>query len=141
MSENEKDISAFNRRDFLRGGSVATMMAMLGGVEVFAQTNQAPTGPTKVNVVKLKVAVIGLGAWGREIVTTLARIPEADSAAICDTYPAALKRLASVAPAAALTAGFSIFQAFSSDTVLPLRRTATTSALSRLPRSVTEFPA
>ena len=103
MSENEKDISAFNRRDFLRGGSVATMMTMLGGVEVFAQTNQAPTGPTKVNVVKLKVAVIGLGAWGREIVNTLARIPEADIAAICDTYPAALKRIASVAPSAAQT--------------------------------------
>jgi predicted dehydrogenase len=49
------------------------------------------------------VAVIGLGAWGREIVNTLARLEQADIAAICDTYPAALKRIASAAPGAAQT--------------------------------------
>jgi len=103
MNENENDTLGYNRRDFLRGGSVATMMTMLGGVELFAQTNEPPTGPTKVNVVKIKVAVIGLGTRGREIVNTLARVPEADLAAICDTYPASLKRIASAAPGAAQT--------------------------------------
>jgi predicted dehydrogenase len=103
MNENETDVSGFNRRDFLRGGSVATMMTMLGGVELFAQTNEPPSGPTKVHVVKMKVAVIGLGAWGREIVNTLARLEQAEIAAICDTYPAALKRIASSAPGAVQT--------------------------------------
>ncbi len=103
MNENESEALGYNRRDFLRGGSVATLMTMLGGVELFAQTNAAPAGESKAPVVKIKIGVIGLGAWGREILNTLARLPQADVAAICDTYPASLKRIASAAPAAAQT--------------------------------------
>ena len=44
MSENENDALGFNRRDFLKGGSAATLMTMLGGVELLAQTNAAPGG-------------------------------------------------------------------------------------------------
>jgi len=106
MSENESNNQAFNRRDFLKGGSVATMMTMLGGVELFAQTNTPPAGETKPAAVKMKVAVIGLGAWGREIINTLATVPEADLAAICDTYAASLKRIASAAPGAAQVADY-----------------------------------
>src|ERR1035438_4650108 len=91
MNESEKEALGYNRRDFLRGGSVATLMTMLGGVELFAQTNAAPAGAAKAPTVKIKVAVIGLGAWGREIINTLARMPQAvnpidaEIAAICDT--------------------------------------------------------
>ena len=107
MNENESEALGYNRRDFLRGGSVATLMTMLGGVELFAQTNAVPAGETKVSpVVKIKVAVIGLGAWGREIINTLARVPQAEIAAICDTYPASLKRTASAAPGAVQTADY-----------------------------------
>jgi predicted dehydrogenase len=70
-------------------------------VELFAQTNAAPGGESSEFTTKVKVAVIGLGAWGREILNTLAVTPEADIAAICDTYPAALKRSSSLAPKAA----------------------------------------
>jgi predicted dehydrogenase len=107
MNENENEALGYNRRDFIRGGSVATLMTMLGGVELFAQTNAAPAGETKTApVVKIKVAVIGLGSWGREILNTLGRVPQADIAAICDTYPASLKRTASAAPGAAQTADY-----------------------------------
>jgi predicted dehydrogenase len=112
MNENESEVLGYNRRDFLRGGSVATLMTMLGGVELFAQTNAAPSGETQAPAVKIKVAVIGLGAWGREIINTLARMPQAtppidaDIAAICDTYPASLKRTASAAPGAVQTADY-----------------------------------
>ena len=112
MNENENDALGYNRRDFLKGGSVATLMTMLGGVELFAQTNAAPAGATKEPAVKIKVAVIGLGAWGREILNTLARMPqaeppiEADIAAVCDTYPAFLKRGGNAAPGAAQTADY-----------------------------------
>jgi len=101
MNENENDPLGYNRRDFLKGGSVATLMTMLGGVELLGQS--APAGETKSDDSKIKVAVIGLGAWGREILNTLGRLPMADIAAICDTYPASLRRAATAAPGAIQT--------------------------------------
>lgn len=99
MNETNDSLE-FNRRDFLRGGSVATLMAMLGGVPLLAQKatgaeEQKPSGPT------LPVAVIGLGPWGREILTTLAQQSETQVAAICDTYGAFLRRSGKAAPGAA----------------------------------------
>ncbi len=94
----------FNRRDFLKGGSLATLMTMLGGVRLFAEP--APAGESKPAAPKVKCAVIGLGIWGREILTTLGRLPQADIAAICDTYPASLRRSAAAAPGAASTADY-----------------------------------
>jgi predicted dehydrogenase len=112
MNENEAEGLEYNRRDFLRGGSVATLMTMLGGVELFGQTNGAPAGDTTAPSAKIKVAVIGLGAWGREIVNTLVRVAPAEAvlpaelAAICDTYPASLKRAANAAPGAEQVADY-----------------------------------
>jgi predicted dehydrogenase len=103
MNENETNALDFNRRDFLKGGSVATLMTMLGGVELLGETNAAPGGESKAPDAKLKVGVIGLGAWGREILNTLALVPQADVAAVCDTYPASVRRAASLAPKAAPT--------------------------------------
>jgi len=106
MNENESSGSDFNRRDFLKSGSVATLMTMMGGMELLGQTNSAPAGETKVVGEKVKVAVIGLGAWGRELLNTLGRIPEAEVAAICDTYAASLRRSATAAPGAVQTADY-----------------------------------
>jgi predicted dehydrogenase len=89
----------FNRRNFLKGSSVATMMAMLGGVELRAQAPEAKEEEKEPGE-GVKCAVIGLGARGREIVSTLARIKSADIAAVCDKYPAFLKRGANLAPKA-----------------------------------------
>ncbi|HEY5913369.1 MAG TPA: Gfo/Idh/MocA family oxidoreductase [Verrucomicrobiae bacterium] len=102
MNQIEHQNQDFNRRDFLKGGSVATLMTMLGGVELFAQTNGAPA-EAKPSGPKVKVAVIGLGSWGREIINTLGRIPQADIAAICDTYAASVRRASTSAPAAKQT--------------------------------------
>src|SRR6266404_368238 len=103
MNENESNPEDFNRRDFLKSGSVATLMTMLGGVDLFAQANATPASETKPPATKVKVAVVGLGAWGREILNTLAQIDEADIAVICDTYPASIRRSSSSAPAASQT--------------------------------------
>jgi predicted dehydrogenase len=102
MNENENRIEDFNRRDFLKSGSVATMMAMLGGVEVLAQT-AAPAAAAAAVGPKTKVAVIGAGKWGREIISTLARLtpPIAEVAVICDTNKTARDRAAKDAPKAA----------------------------------------
>src|SRR5258708_7191934 len=103
MNENECNVLDFNRRDFLKSGSAATLMTMLGGVGLFAETNAAAGAEAKVDGPKLKVAVIGLGTWGREILNTLALVPQADVAGVCDTYPASVRRAATLAPGAVQT--------------------------------------
>jgi predicted dehydrogenase len=75
------------------------MMALLGGVEIKAQQKEAEKRVGE----KVAIGVIGIGNWGREIVATLAKIPEAEIAMICDTYPASVKRAATIAPNAKTT--------------------------------------
>ncbi|MCL4178486.1 MAG: Gfo/Idh/MocA family oxidoreductase [Verrucomicrobia bacterium] len=87
------------RRDFIKGGSAATLMGLLGGIELTARAAEAEA--PAVAVAKTRCAVIGLGSWGREIVSTLSRIPGAEVAAVCDTYGASLRRAARSAPGAA----------------------------------------
>ena len=101
MNEQQNASSEFNRRDFLRGGSLATVMTMLGGVDLLAQTNVAPAATTTAVGPKVKLAVIGLGPWGREILTSLSRQPQAEVVAICDNYDVSLRRSAKAAPGAA----------------------------------------
>ncbi len=92
----------FNRRDFIKGGSLATLMTFLGGVEITAQTEaKAEVAKADDDRPKVKCAVIGFGNWGREIVATLSRLPQAQVAAVCDNYDATLKRAAKSAPGAA----------------------------------------
>ena len=67
MNENGKGPLGYNRRDFLKSGSFASLMSLMGGVELFAQTTSPPTEESKPAGAKLKIGVIGLGAWGREI--------------------------------------------------------------------------
>src|SRR5688572_863005 len=90
----------FNRRDFIRGSSLATVMAMLGGVELRAQAPDAAKEEEKEVGNVVKCGVIGLGARGREIVSTLARLKQAEISAVCDKYPAFMKRGANLAPKA-----------------------------------------
>jgi predicted dehydrogenase len=106
MSEHENISQDYNRRDFLKGGSVATLMTMLGGVQLLAQNNAEPAAQPAFAGAKTKVAVIGLGAWGRELLTSLNKVPQADVAAICDTYPASLRRSATSAPGAVQTGDY-----------------------------------
>jgi len=103
MNEDENDLLGYNRRDFLKGGSVATLMTMLGGVELLAAPATSDIKPTDA---KVKVAVIGVGSWGREILNTLGRLPMADVAAVCEVYPASLKRAATAAPNAVQTSDY-----------------------------------
>src|SRR5436190_20417651 len=103
MNVNENDALGVNRRDFLKSGSFATLMTMLGGVELLAETNSPTSGLTTIVLPKVKIGVIGLGAWGRELLNVLGRLEQADITAICDTYPPFLRRNASAAPGATPT--------------------------------------
>jgi predicted dehydrogenase len=95
---NDSFNGEFNRRDFIQSGSLATVMAMLGGVQLI--TPQAAAEETKPTGAKVKVAVIGCGGWGRELLKMLGRLELAQVVAICDTYPAAMRKCASDAPGA-----------------------------------------
>src|SRR5689334_16431990 len=109
MKENQSDFREVNRREFIKGGSVATLMTMLGGVEI-ARGDGVPASSdaasTEENVPKVKVAVIGLGPWGREIVNTLSTMKSADIAGICDTYTSTFTRCAKDAPNAVKEASY-----------------------------------
>jgi predicted dehydrogenase len=54
----------------------------------------------------VKLGVIGIGPWGREILNTLARLPQAEVVAVCDTYAAMAKRGGTAAPGATVTADY-----------------------------------
>ena len=103
---NTNDLPESNRRDFLKNASLATMMAMMGGVELRAD-DTAKSAPPDAGLTKIppappiNIGVIGLGGWGREILTQLGNIntdpkrEKKDSApvvAICDIYPAAVRK-------------------------------------------------
>ncbi len=93
----------FNRRDFLRGASLTTLMAMMGGVELRAEdasTNVEPALTIIPTGRPVKYGVIGLGPWAREIITQLGKLPNAPVVALCDTFPKALSRAAEAAPKA-----------------------------------------
>ena len=93
MKQQKKNTAEFNRRDFLRGSSAAAVMTMLGGVQLVtdARTAQA-VDVEKLHGPPVKSAVIGLGGRGREVVSTLAVLPEAQVVALCDTYAASIRR-------------------------------------------------
>jgi len=101
MKQKKQKTTEVNRRDFLKGGSAATLMTLLGGVELtMDRTSARAVDAEKLHGPAVKSAVIGLGARGREIVTALATQPEAQVVAVCDKYPAYLRRGASAAPGA-----------------------------------------
>lgn len=94
----DKELS---RRNFLQGASMATIMAMLGGIELKpAENEQQPQAqPTEVKRGNpVNCAVIGCGVWGREILSTLATLPTAPVVAICDNYQPMLNRAKKLAP-------------------------------------------
>ena len=91
------------RRDFLKGGSFAALMMLMGGVEIRAQEKSQEAGPVteeKPLGAAVKCALIGCGNWGREILKTLARLPKAQVVAICDQYEPFLRRAKESAPKA-----------------------------------------
>ena len=83
---------------------MAALMAMMGGVEIRAAEKPKADAKAAVEDEKpgppVKCAVVGVGAWGRDIVKSLARLPNAPIVALCDTYPNFLKRGAQDAPKA-----------------------------------------
>ena len=113
--KKRKISSVVDRREFLKNTSVATFMAMMGGVELTESrgadiTNQPAAAETPLTVIPalpaVNFGVIGAGVWGRKIVNTLnllkndSQYKNTEVVAICDTFPAWLDRAAKDAPKA-----------------------------------------
>jgi predicted dehydrogenase len=112
--KRKKDSSEVDRRAFLKNTSVATFMAMMGGVEL-AAPGAADPGPPAAAAAPLtelpplpavNYGVIGAGVWGRKIITTLtllkndSRYKNTEVVAVCDTYSGWLERAGNLAPKA-----------------------------------------
>jgi len=90
----------FDRRAFLKttAGTLALLLSRDG-----LAAGQAPTAPVPAAGPPVRFGVIGLGAWGREILESLGRTDAAQVAAICDVYEPFLTRAASNASRAERT--------------------------------------
>src|SRR5437016_14563980 len=97
---NKNETAELNRRDFLKGSSFASLMTMLGGVELITRAPLHAADLATIVPFQVKCAVIGLGNWGREIIATLSRLKTAQLVAVCDTYSSSFKRAANTAPKA-----------------------------------------
>ena len=84
--------NTIDRRDFLKGAA-ATVALLFTAEELMAQeAATAVTGPA------VKFGVVGLGLWGKEVLSTLSRLPSAQVTAICDTYEPFLNKGKEIAP-------------------------------------------
>src|SRR5262245_8840419 len=91
-----------SRRDFLKTAT-ASLMVLFTEEELIRGAilqDEKPVGPP------VKVGVIGLGQWGKEILATLARSGSVAVTAISDTYEAALTKGKEIAPKAATFADY-----------------------------------
>jgi len=101
-----------SRRDFVKNSTFTAAMLAMGGVPLFAQ--EKPEGTSfNANAVQTvqKVAVIGCGEWGREILKELSLVTVTDKntntvtkraevVAVCDPYAVSLRRAKEAAPGA-----------------------------------------
>jgi predicted dehydrogenase len=91
------------RRDFLKGAA-ATLAALLSERGLGAA--RLPPAADDFKGQPVACAVIGAGTWGRELLSTMSRVPSVTVSAICDSYAPSLKRAAEAAPKATAAADY-----------------------------------
>jgi predicted dehydrogenase len=105
-----KNSSRINRRDFLRTGSLGALGLLAGSaleIPAQAQTAQpAPAGRKSSEGPSVNLAIIGVGPWGRELISTLATVPGARVHTVCENYPPFLRRATNAAPEAKAVAEY-----------------------------------
>jgi predicted dehydrogenase len=85
-----------SRRDFLKTAA-AGLLVVFTHEDLAAAAGSIET--TQVSP-PVRTGVIGIGQWGKEILSSLSRLPSAQVVAICDEYEPALKKGLEVAPRA-----------------------------------------
>ena len=92
-NRNSSGRPSLSRRNFLLLGSFSPLVG--GPSEAFALRDEAAYAAahaSRSQEEQVNVALVGFGPWGREIATTLSRLPEANLMAICDNYDVMLRR-------------------------------------------------
>lgn len=104
----EDSSTNLTRRNFIRDGSLA--MAMIAGsaipIPLLGAANDTnapavnPDGTTnyKGETPQVNLGIIGCGPWGRELLKIVSLLPNGPVVAVCDNYPAALRRAGTLAP-------------------------------------------
>ncbi|MCS7089969.1 MAG: Gfo/Idh/MocA family oxidoreductase [Limisphaera sp.] len=100
----------WNRREFLRGSSLAALATLLGGVRL-VRPNATAAESESVNTERVKVGLIGLGQWGRDLLDQLLRLPQAEVAGLCDNYTPMLRRSSKRVPDAFATEDYQVLLA------------------------------
>lgn len=91
---------AEERRGFLKSAMAGTMAGLM---VLFSEEELRAAMAYEQDPVKglpVKIGIIGLGQWGKELLTNLSRIPSAQVAMICDTYEPYHKKGLELAPKA-----------------------------------------
>lgn len=96
---------SLDRRLFL-AGAAATLSALLGERGLSAAHLPAPQDEPTFEGPPVKVALIGVGPWGRELLTHIGRLPSLELVAVCDSYAPFLKRAQQAAPKAQALADY-----------------------------------
>lgn len=92
--------NGMDRREFLKGAAAAATMALLITTDQVAKAQDAG-GEAAITGPAVKIGVIGMGVWGREILTALSKMPSAQVTAICDTYEPFMNKGKEIVPNAA----------------------------------------
>jgi len=79
-----------SRRNFLKRSSMASLLGLAGAVEIVPRL--APQPVRASDKPPVNCGLIGFGQRGRELASTLGRVPDANLMAICDTYNVMLRR-------------------------------------------------
>lgn len=87
---HQQRASVLSRRSFLKKGALVPLAGLTPFGEAIAGESTRERGSVADDQVNM--AIIGFGTWGREIATTLGRIPEANVVAVVDSYDVMLTR-------------------------------------------------
>lgn len=96
---------SLDRRLFL-AGAAATLSALLGERGLSAAHLPPPQDEPTFEGPPVKIALIGVGPWGRELLTHLGRLSSLQLVAVCDNYAPFLERARDAAPKAQALADY-----------------------------------
>jgi len=92
--------TGIGRRDFLKGAAATVALLVTAEGLGISDVAAAEAKDKPIPGPAVRIGVIGLGQWGKEIVTELSKLPSAQITAVCDTYQPYVTRASKIATGA-----------------------------------------